>query len=61
VLLGFIAEFLGRPDFLVEQPEVSRILLTEMEKERHRNDSAVTNILKSAEKIRAWKVAEPLD
>lgn len=61
VLLGFIAEFLGRPDFLVEQPEVSRILLTEIEKERHRNESTVTNILKNAEKIREWKVAEPME
>jgi CHAD domain-containing protein len=61
VLLRFVAEFLGRPDFLVEQPEISRILLTEMEKERHRNGSAVTNILKSAEKIREWKLADPME
>jgi CHAD domain-containing protein len=56
VLLRFIAEFIGRPDFLVEQPEISRVLLTEMEKERHRNSSAVSNILKSAEKIREWRL-----
>jgi CHAD domain-containing protein len=55
ILLQLIAEFIGRPDFLVEHPEAGRALLTEMERERHKNDIAVSNILKSAEKTRdAW-------
>lgn len=52
VMLQLVAEFIGRPDFLVDHPEIGRTLLTEMERERHRNEEAVTNILKSAEKIR---------
>jgi CHAD domain-containing protein len=56
VLLRSMAEFIARPDFLVDQPEISRVLLTEMEKERHRNDAAVSNILERAEKIRDWKL-----
>ncbi len=54
VLLQFVAEFIARPDFLVDHPEIGRVLLTEMQKERHRNDSALVNILKSADKIREW-------
>jgi CHAD domain-containing protein len=55
VLLQFIAEFIGRPDFLVDHPETARALLAEMEGERQTNDLAVSSILKSAEKTRdAW-------
>jgi CHAD domain-containing protein len=52
VLLQLIAEFIGRPDFLVEQPEAGRALLAQMERERHKNELAVSAILKSAEKTR---------
>jgi CHAD domain-containing protein len=52
VMLQLVAEFIGRPDFLVDHPEIGRTLLTEMERERHKNEEAVTNILKNAEKIR---------
>ena len=52
VLLQFVAEFIGRPNFLVKHPHLGRLLLTEMEKERQRNDSAVVEILTSAEQIR---------
>jgi CHAD domain-containing protein len=52
VMLQLVAEFIGRPDFLVDHPEIGHTLLTEMERERHRNEEAVTNILKSAEKVR---------
>jgi CHAD domain-containing protein len=55
ILLRFVAEFIGRPEFLVDQPETSRILLTEMEKERQRNDSAMSGIFISAEKLRQWR------
>ena len=55
ILLQLIAEFIGRPDFLVDHPEAGRALLTEMERERHKNDAATSAILKSAEKTRdAW-------
>jgi CHAD domain-containing protein len=52
VMLQLVAEFIGRPDFLVDHPEIGRTFLTEMERERHRNEEVVVNILKSAEKIR---------
>jgi triphosphatase len=55
VLLQLIAEFIGRPDFLVENPEAGRALLAQMERERHKNELAVSAILKSAEKTcDAW-------
>jgi CHAD domain-containing protein len=60
VLLQLIAEFIGRPDFLVENPETGRALLAQMEKERHRNELAVSVILKSAEKTRdVWGEPKP--
>jgi CHAD domain-containing protein len=52
VLLQLIAEFIGRPDFLVENPEAGRALLAQMERERHKNDRAAGPILKRAEKTR---------
>jgi CHAD domain-containing protein len=52
VLLQFIAEFIGRPDFLVDHPETAHALLAEMERERQANDIAVSSILKSAEETR---------
>jgi CHAD domain-containing protein len=55
VLLQLVAEFIGRPDFLVEHPEAGRALLVQMERERHKNELTVSAILKSAEKTRtAW-------
>ena len=55
VLLQLIAEFIGRPDFLVENPEAGRALLAQMERERHKNELAAGAILKSAEKTYdAW-------
>jgi CHAD domain-containing protein len=55
VLLQFVAEFIGRPDFLVSHPDASRVLLVEMERERRKNEAAVSIILRSAEKTReAW-------
>jgi len=59
VLMQLAGKFLGRSDFLFTHPDLSRALLVEMERERRRNDTAVGNILKSAEKIRdAWAGAE---
>ena len=55
VLLRFVAEFIGRPDFLMNHPETGRALLAEMERERRKNDASVSVILKRAEKTReAW-------
>jgi CHAD domain-containing protein len=55
VLLQFIAEFIGRPDFLVDHPQTGRGLLAEMERERDKNAAAVSVILRDAEKARqAW-------
>jgi len=59
VLMQLAGKFLKRSDFLFTHPDLSRALLIEMERERRRNDTAVGNILKSAEKIRdAWAGAE---
>jgi CHAD domain-containing protein len=55
VLLRFVAEFIGRPDFLMNHPETGRTLLAEMERERRKNDASVIAILKRAENTRdAW-------
>jgi CHAD domain-containing protein len=64
VLSRFVGAFLGRKHFLADHPGLSRALLLEVERERRRNDAAVTNILQSAEKIRqSWtgEVAVPVE
>ena len=59
VLSQAVGKFLGQRDFLVAHPDLSRALLVEMERERRRNDPAVSNILKSAEKLRdSWVAGE---
>jgi CHAD domain-containing protein len=59
VLLQLIADFIGRPDFLIENPEAGRALLAQMERERHKNERAAGAILKRAEKTRdAWGEAK---
>jgi CHAD domain-containing protein len=55
VLLHHVAEFIGRPSFLADHPDIGRILLAEMEKERLRSDSDVASVLQQAAKVReAW-------
>ena len=55
VLMEFIAEFIGRPDFLLNHPDYGRYLLTEIERERQRTTANVADILENAAKIRnAW-------
>jgi CHAD domain-containing protein len=55
VLLHHVAEFIGRPGFLTDHPDVGRILLAEMEKERLRYDSDVTTALQHGGKVQqAW-------
>ena len=59
VLLETAGKFLMRANFLANHPDLGRALLVEMERERRRNDAALTNILKSAEKLReGWVVTE---
>jgi CHAD domain-containing protein len=55
IMLQLAADFIARRDFLVSHPEMARALLGEMNKERRKNDAAVANILRSAEKVReSW-------
>jgi CHAD domain-containing protein len=55
VLLRHVTEFIGRPDFLANHPDIGRILLAEIEKERLRNDSDVTSVLQHAGTVQqAW-------
>ena len=51
VLLEHVADFIGRPDFLVNHPDMGRTLLAEMEKDKLRNDSAVEDILSKSPKV----------
>ena len=52
VLLEHVADFISRPDFLVDHPDVGRTLLAEMEKEKLRNETAIEDILSKAPKVR---------
>lgn len=55
VLLHHVAAFIGRPAFLADHPDIGRILLAEMEKERLRSDTDVASVLEQAAKVReAW-------
>jgi CHAD domain-containing protein len=51
VLLEHVGQFISRPDFLVDHPDLGRTLLSEMEKEKLRNESAVEEILLKAPKV----------
>lgn len=65
VLLHHVAEFIGRPGFLAEQPDLGRILLAEMEKERLRSDTEVASVLQQAAKVQeswaTWKARATVD
>lgn len=55
VLLHQVADFIGRPEFLADHPDIARILLAEMEKERLRSTADAANILRLANKVpEAW-------
>jgi CHAD domain-containing protein len=59
VLLEHVADFIGRPDFLVNHPDMGRTLLAEMEKDKLRNESAVEDILTKAPKVgESWDRAK---
>jgi CHAD domain-containing protein len=51
VMLEYVAECIGRPNFLLNHPEAGRTLLLEMERERHRIDASIDVILKDADKV----------
>jgi CHAD domain-containing protein len=60
VLLEHVANFIGRPNFLVNHPDIGRTLLAEMEKEKLRNETAVEDILNKAPKVRdLWSRLKP--
>jgi len=52
VLMEFIAEFIGRPEFLLNHPDQGRYLLTEIERERQGTAASIGGILENAVKIR---------
>jgi CHAD domain-containing protein len=51
-LLQSVADFISRPDFLADRPDLAKTLLAEMERERQLDQGAIEAILKSAERIR---------
>jgi CHAD domain-containing protein len=60
VLLEHVANFIGRPNFLVNHPDIGRTLLAEMEKEKLRNETAIEDILNKAPKVRdLWNRLKP--
>ncbi len=52
VYLRFLAEFTGRPEFLMDSPELARNLLVEIESERDWNNGAIERILETAKQLR---------
>ena len=60
ILLEYVAEFISRPNFLVNHPDIGRSLLAEMEKEKLHNDSLAEEILSKAPKVRdCWNRLRP--
>ena len=51
VLRGFVAEFIGRPGFLAEEPGICRALLLDMEREKQRDRAAINDAITKAEEI----------
>jgi CHAD domain-containing protein len=51
LLFRSVAEFVARPDFLLDHPAIARSLLNEMERERNGESEVVDEIMKSADKI----------
>ena len=48
VLIDYVAGFIGRASFLADHPDIGRALLTEMEKEKLRLDTAIHQLLADA-------------
>jgi len=51
VLFQSVAEFVGRPNFLLNHPETALSLMNELEKERSQEAAAVESIIKSADEV----------
>ena len=60
VLMEFIAEFIGQPNFLLNHPDYGRYLLTEIEREQQRTTANMGGILENAAKIRNQWVEQRL-
>jgi len=60
-LIDYVAEFIGRADFLADHPDIGRALLTEMEKEKLRNETNISQLLADAAKVpETWAHWKPL-
>ncbi|MCE3241594.1 MAG: hypothetical protein K0Q83_2101 [Deltaproteobacteria bacterium] len=51
VLLQFVEELIQKPEFLSDHPEFQQILERDIDSERRKNDAAIDEILKQAEKL----------
>jgi len=58
VLLRFMAESVGHPDFFARPSRLRQGVAHRNGEGRQRNDSAMAEILKSAEKVREWHFPE---
>jgi CHAD domain-containing protein len=60
-LIDCVAAFIGRANFLADHPDIGRALLTEMEKEKLRNETNINQLLADAGKIpETWAHWKPL-
>lgn len=56
-LLQAVAEFISRPEFLADHPDLARTLLEQMDRERQLDHGAIETMLRRAERIRdSWAV-----
>jgi CHAD domain-containing protein len=53
ILRRYVAEFIGRPDFLAEEPGMGRALLLDMERDKQQDQAALDEIIAKAEKLAA--------
>lgn len=61
LLIDYVAEFIGRANFLADHPDIGRALLTEMEKEKLRNETNINQLLTDAAKVpERWVRWKPL-
>jgi CHAD domain-containing protein len=51
VLRDHVAEFIGRPGFMAEEPGMCRALLLEMERDKQRDRATIDEIMTKAEKL----------
>ena len=61
VLIEYVAGFIGRANFLADHPDIGRALLTEMEKDKLRLDTAIPQLLTDAAGVlEYWARWKPL-